>query len=296
MKKLLTRTALLFLLLLGIGMYMAYTNAPYLIIKPRRVQYHRSPQQMGMEAKDVVWTTTDGLRLKGWATFPPDGAGKPVVVFLHGIGNSKETWTDEAKKFYERGMACIAFDGRAHGESEGEYCTFGFLEKKDVAVVADWAETHFPGRPIGVYGNSLGGAVALQALEFDPDLDFGIVTSTFADLESVVEDYQERYFMGYRNERLAHAALAEAAIIADFDPMQVKPAESAKHIHQPIFYAHGTQDKNIDVEYGKRIFKNLASEDKKLYLVEGATHYDVWRRGGAGFEAALMNFLEKQKN
>ena len=51
----------------------------------------------------------------------------------------------------------VAYDSRGHGESGGAFCTYGFLEKRDLRRVIDI----MPPRPVVLIGASLGGAVAL---------------------------------------------------------------------------------------------------------------------------------------
>ena len=36
-------------------------------------------------------------------------------------------------RFQRRGVDVVAFDSRAHGESDGEMCTYGYWEKRDLA-------------------------------------------------------------------------------------------------------------------------------------------------------------------
>src|SRR5690606_9172354 len=55
-------------------------------------------------------------------------------------------------------------DRRAHGQSTGGMCTYGFLERRDLGLLL---QTVRPG-PIVLIGTSLGGAVALQHAASNP--------------------------------------------------------------------------------------------------------------------------------
>jgi len=38
----------------------------------------------------------------------------------------------------------ILVDSRAHGQSEGEYCTYGFYERDDISKIIDFIQTKQP--------------------------------------------------------------------------------------------------------------------------------------------------------
>ena len=64
---------------------------------------------------------------------------------------------------------------RGHGESRGTYCTFGYKEKYDIVSVID--EIMLDKRlskNIGIWGQSLGGAIALQTMAIDKRIKYGV--------------------------------------------------------------------------------------------------------------------------
>ena len=91
----------------------------------------------------------------------------PCVVFVHGLGSSKDSPRNVvvAERLVDSGIAALLFDLSGHGESdtdprEGEEA---FVE--DLDAVFHWTAAQpdiDPGR-IGVAGSSLGGIVALDA-------------------------------------------------------------------------------------------------------------------------------------
>ena len=71
----------------------------------------------------------------------------------------------------------IAYDSRAHGDSQGDACTYGFFEKEDLHRVID---TLGPG-PVVLIGTSLGAAVALQEAADDRRVSAVVAAETFSD-------------------------------------------------------------------------------------------------------------------
>ena len=136
--------------------------------------------------------------------------------------------------------------------------------KKDIAQIVDKIKARQPNLPVGIWGNSLGGAIAIQALEFDERIKFGIIESTFTELNQIVFDYKKRILKGIGLKFLSDYALKKAGEIANFKPFKVQPIESVKNIEQPIFIAHGDADENISSKYGQQLFDKLKSKDKQF--------------------------------
>ncbi len=258
------------LLLLGImGLHFV---VPYGIISPAKVHLDRTPQDFGVSGKKHRITSHDGTPLSAYWIQQHDQEVRGVLIFVHGIGGCKEHFIPLASQLAKQGIASVVFDGRAHGESGGTYCTYGFFEKKDVKSVVDFVEEKGLEVPIGIYGNSLGGAIAIQALELDKRLRFGIIESTFTDLQQIVFDYKKRYLRGIGIKSISDYVLNRAADIAHFEPDSVQPIRSVQTIEQPVFIAHGDADANIKFEYGRQLFNHLATTDKTWYPVSGAGH------------------------
>ena len=220
------------------------------------------------------------------ATVPQKG----TVILLHGIRGRKEHFQELSQILAEKGYNSLAIDLRAHGQSGGQYCTYGYYEKYDIQSAVDYLGTQGLDSNIGVWGQSLGGAIALQALAIEPRLNFGIIESTFSDLSTIVNDYSERMF-GFSIPSINRYALYRGGQLAQFRPSEVVPMHSAKNISQPILIAHGTEDKNISFSYGQQNFDSLASSYKTFIPVEGALHHNLWSVGGSSYFDRVFNFL-----
>lgn len=279
------------ILLGGVGLTWLYHAAPFMIVKPFRRNFAQTPAQGQLPMEAIAITTQDSLTLYG---FWVHRAGKvqPTVVLVHGIGSCKEHWLPTAAWLHSLGYDALLLDNRAHGQSGGDYCTFGYYEKNDVARALDYVAARQPNTVFGIWGNSLGGAIALQALAYDPRLRFGIVESTFARLRDVVHDYQSRLFH-FHWEDIVEDGLQRAGELACFPPDSIQPAVVAKGIRQPVLMVHGDADRNIRIDYGRAIFDSLASTDKAFYTVAGADHYTVHALGGQAYKDTVQAFLAR---
>ncbi|MEL6970616.1 MAG: alpha/beta fold hydrolase [Bacteroidota bacterium] len=267
--------------------------APYAIISPFRVDKTASPADYGLVSESLSIYGADSVLLKGYWVKSDLDTAKGIIISLHGIGSCKEHGLPLAKNLAAQGIETIVFDGRGHGESGGQYNTYGFYEKQDVFSIVDYVKARNPDVKVGVWGNSLGGAIALQALAIDPRLEFGLIESTFTDMRQIVHDYAKRLMWGIGIKPASNYALWRAGKIANFDPNEVKPIVAVQSIEQPVLIAHGDADENISVEYGKQLFDNLKSVDKEWVVVAGGGHAGLFRTGGEAYAEKLWNFIAR---
>ncbi len=267
---------------------------PYTILQPQRVQAINTLDTKNRPYKNVEVLTKDTLKLKGYFVKSSLDSTYASIILVHGIGGCKQHFTDLAITLSNKGYDSWLFDNRAHGESEGQFSTYGYKEKEDISAIIDKIKNNNPMSKIGIWGNSLGGAIAIQAIEQDKRIEFGIIESTFTELNQIVYDYQKRFSYNIGLKWICDLSLAKAETITDFKTSQVKPINSVKNITQPMLIAHGNKDENIKFEYGKALYKNLASRDKEFVEVENAGHYNMFSTGGENYKNKLFNFIKKQ--
>lgn len=265
----------------------------HLVFRWLRPSKTTAPMPSTLNGARVQIKTHDGLIQKGVWLKADGGLPKGTLILLHGIRANKEHFWPVAKRLTSDGFHVLLIDMRAHGQSEGKYCTFGFYEKQDVRLWIDYLESlEQPTGPIGIWGQSLGGAVGLQAMALDQRLQFGIIESTFSDLKTIIHDYN-RFFLGFDIPWLTTYLIWRAEGVATFYSQMVRPSESAKLIKQPVFIVHGTDDQRINISYGKQNFDNISSVQKEFYAVDGANHLNVWEKGGDAYFNRAFDFIHK---
>src|SRR5213083_45317 len=128
----------------------------WLAVRPPRLTVPLAPRDFGLAVEDVAITTDDGLRLAAWLVARP---GAPAVVLLHGYPADRADMLPIAAGLASR-FTVLLLDQRYFGESEGRLTTLGFKERRDLGRALDFLATRGVGA-VGVFGFSLGGAVAL---------------------------------------------------------------------------------------------------------------------------------------
>ncbi len=288
-----------FLLLAIIGVWIGLTKvAPFAVVLMNRYSHEQicvllnnkvNPDDFSLASEDLEVTVEDTITLRGWF-IPAVTKSKATVIVLHGVNASREFMLPTAKILNEKEFNVVLFDSRGHGKSGGPYCTYGFYEKKDISAIVSFLLKRDSTQVIGIYGNSLGGAIALQAMSLDDRIKCGVVESTFASLREVVSSYMKRMF--YVGPMfLSNIALDKAAEMAKFNPNEVSPEAIAGNIKNPIFMAHGDEDIHINYSNSQRIFENIGTSNKSLTIVRGADHYTLYQIGGVEYENKVVNFL-----
>jgi uncharacterized protein len=285
------------ILLCGLTWYATQHVLPYTMLKPHRRSVESEPRfaagttpdNFGLRYESLDFKTYDSLLMKGYHIKTDSARG--TIILLHGIGDSKEGFYDVCGDFTDWGYDCVIFDMRAHGKSEGLYCTYGAKEKYDVQALTGLMKDRKLPEPFGIFGNSLGGAIALQSMAVCPDLKFGIIESTFHNLKDVVMEYAAD-IMFFKSEWLADVVLKRSSEIAGFDPFLVTPETSSAAISNPVFVAHGTDDQKIPISFGRRNFQNLAGTKEFVEVVD-AGHLDLHKKGGVDYENKLKRFLKE---
>lgn len=255
-----------------VGAYWAYAQVPgaaasALLNPTRRPVRDAAPDSCIERAFDGA-----GVTLRGWHCRAA-GLARGSVILLHGIADNRASWRGAISRFTRQEFDVVAYDSRAHGESDGDACTYGFYEKHDLRRLIDRLERH----PIALLGTSLGAAVALQEAADDPRVRVVVSAETFADLRSIATE-RAPFF-------LTASAIREGFAIAEqrarFAVESVSPERAAERIRVPVLLIHGDRDVETRPSHSQQVYARLGSQ-KRLLLVDGVGHNgslsraDVW--------------------
>lgn len=219
------------------------------------------------------------LALAGWECRTSLPAKRGTIVYLHGIADNRGSAGGIIETFVPLGFDVIAYDSRAHGASEGDRCTYGYFEKRDLQRVLDELQIE----SAIAMGHSLGAAVALQAAAIDPRIHGVIAIATFADLRSIATE-RAFYFPSWS---LA-PAFARAERDGHFLVDDVSPVKAAAQISVPALLVHGAEDRDTPPIHSERVLNELRGR-KELIVVPGATHVNVLNAKVMARVAAWLN-------
>ena len=273
---------------------------PLIILQPRRFtteDYRQrtdilSPADLHLPFVDISVYTRDGMKLAGWFVLRPTQA-RGTIIYLHGLGDNKISGLPIAKLFHDHHYNICLFDSRRHGDSEGGFCTYGYHEKWDVGAIISALERSYGARlgKIGLFGASMGAAVALQEAEIDPRVAAVVAEACFTDLRTISLDYQKR-LIKVRWKFLGDLVMRRAERLADFEADQVSPLKAVEAVRIPLLFVHGTRDSFIDHRYSEILYQS-ARDPKEVYFIKGAYHNDTWAVGGSEYVEKLLSFFDR---
>jgi fermentation-respiration switch protein FrsA (DUF1100 family) len=297
-----TLFAAIILLLLG---FLAFVSAilfvvgPQMLLQPyrRTIDYYRRhdavlhPRDAGLPCEEFSIVTPDGISLACWF-LPAPSPSRGTILYLHGVSESRIAGIPLAASLLHRGFNVCIFDARRHGESGGSFCTYGFYEKYDAQLVINYLVSRYgiDVKALGVFGNSMGAAVAIQLAAIDSRVRTVVAEAGFATLRSVFDDYQKR-IVKLPFHYLRNIVIRRSESIARFKASMVSPLESVSSVRVPLLITHGTDDQRIKMAYSKAVFAR-AHEPKELYIIPNAHHHDMASVGGQEYLDTIGGFFE----
>ena len=274
-----------------------------LLIRPRlkRLSQLKSPhlrgliRRSGIAFDDVMIPSFDGTKLYGWWMAASKRA--PTIVALHGVKKNRTDVLRAALVLRRAGFNVLVFDGRAHGDSEGHFVTYGYYERRDVETAIEWliAEKGIARKRVGLAGESMGAAIALQVAAHNPWIGAVWADSPFASLRRVAEEFMRRVtrLPGAVLSPVLWTTIRVANYRGKFDIETVNPLELATRIKCPVSLVHGTKDQLIATAHSEQIYEALGGE-KEIWFVEGARHARSARHARNEYRDRLTRFF-KQK-
>jgi len=226
----------------------------------------------------------DGVEI----VYSASGEGEPGLVFIHGGLADRSFWDNQLQAFASRHRV-IAVDLAGHGESGTDRKAWGLTEfGADVAAVV---KAEGLNRAI-LFGNSLGGPVAVEAALITPDITIGIVgVDTFQRIDYSLPPEEmrlraESFRMDYAGSIRAMVKMlfhhdADPAVVADAERRMLRnPPETA----YAMFMGMCGYDLAAPI---RRLTVPLRSINGDLY----PTEVESVRRIKADFDAVIMTHM-----
>jgi len=142
-------------------------------------EYHSTPRDVGLSYERVDLKSTDGELIAAW--YVPKPGAKGSVLFCHGNAGNIADRLATIQAMHQLGYNILVFDYRGYGESTGRPTEAGTYLDAEAAWTHLVNDRHEKPARIAVFGESLGGAVAIElALRHPPGAV--VVQATFTSL------------------------------------------------------------------------------------------------------------------
>ena len=253
---------------------------------PKNVNVGKLPSEIN--GQEVKFKSKTGNTLSGWYVPGDDKHGG--ILLMHGVRSDRRQMLQRAIFLNRTGYSVLLFDFQAHGESEGEKITFGYLEAQDAEAAYSYLIKDINKKSIGIIGVSLGGAAALLG-EVAKKANALIIEAVYPTITDAVHNRLSMY-LGNMGHYLSPLLLWQIKPRLGVDPEALTPINQLSDLNTPLFIIAGTLDKHTTISESKRMF-NIASEPKKIWLVKGAKHQDFHRYSPMVYEEKVLEFFNK---
>jgi uncharacterized protein len=253
----------------------------WLAVRPPRVAIPLRPEDFGLAVEAVTITADDGVKLAAWLLPRP---GAPAVVLLHGYPAEKADMLPIAAALAPR-FTILLLDQRYFGKSGGRVTTIGFRERGDLRRAIDFLAARGV-REVGVFGFSLGGAVALLTAAEDSRIRAVAAYAPFADLRMLGHElYGWLWVLKYPFVGLLRGW---SLLFLGHDITAVSPERAAAVLSIPVLLIASREDEQIPFHHAERLRQALARNAQAEFVM-----MDHGRHGEppAGFPARLAQFF-----
>jgi fermentation-respiration switch protein FrsA (DUF1100 family) len=217
-----------------------------------------------------VIRTADGLDLAVLAVEGRPGA--PVVLHFHGNGGNAEDRAGLGSILNRAGYSVVLAEYRGYGGNPGKPGEDAIAA--DAVAMLAWTQARFPGRPLVLWGESLGTGVVTRLAENRPGIAAVVLESPFT---SVAELARGMYPVLPTDLLLRHR----------FESLARLPGVAA-----PVLVVASAQDRITPADHARRMA--AAARDSRLAVLPGGAHPAVLNDVGGEGVAEAVRFLRER--
>jgi fermentation-respiration switch protein FrsA (DUF1100 family) len=243
--------------------------------------YMNVPQQQATDVTSVSYESADGIKLTGRLFENPKAEAdlhRPTILFFHGNGLTASYESERISRLGKQLQANVmAAEYRGFDSLDGSPHESGIVA--DALAARDFLCDRYGIQPseLIVYGQSLGGGCAV-AVAADSGAKLLVLDRTFDRMVDVAASrywfIPVRWLMQNRYDSIGR--------IKDYDG--------------PLVQVHGTTDRLIPIQHGRRLHQAAPTSDKIMIEVDGMGHNDVMPRlSREALLAQIQKYAQKKK-
>lgn len=297
--------------LLGLGLlaYVGfcaylYVNQRHLLYEPRReILRLPSDPELRLPYQELLIPVRAWAHLHGWwipagpvlanpaarvLPHEPARLRSTVVLYLNGRAGNKSSmgYLRRVQALRQLGCSVLMIDYRGFGPSTPGWpddwpSEVTLYEDAEAAWQYLVTDRKVNPKNIVIYGESMGGAVAIDLASRHPEAGGLIAQSTFTTMaEAVSQSAKASWISQWVNWVPVDGILNQ----------EFRSIHKIKSIQLPLLLIHGTADPVVPHTMSEALFA-AAPEPKQLQLVPGGSHSIIYRPGPDSYVAAIDRFL-----
>ncbi|NQT95718.1 MAG: alpha/beta hydrolase [Candidatus Omnitrophica bacterium] len=228
-----------------------------------------TPKTIKLEFEDLYLKTSDNIDINGW--FIPNEKAKSTLLFFHGNGGNISHRLEKISFLHKMDLNIFIIDYRGYGKSKGKPNETGLYRDAEAAYQYLLKKKNIPAENIILYGESLGGAVAVE-IASKHKVKAVITEDTFTSVKEM--------------SKIVYPFLPTFFLYTKFDSLS-----KIKDIKVPKLIIHSTGDEIVPFELGQKLF-NEASEPKEFLKLRGS-HNTAFFDSMEDFRVGILDFFSK---
>ena len=216
----------------------------------------------------------------------------PCLIYLHGNSSSRCEVYQEISYLLNKNITVFSFDFCGCGQSDGDYISLGYHEKKDVHCVIEYLIKSKKVSKIGLWGRSMGAVTAIMYANEHPSLiDAMVLDSGFYSLKMLINELIDSKIKlpKFIYEKVLNMVKQTIKEKANFDLDNIEPYIYAKNCSVPAFFCHGSDDDFVLPHHSQDLFNEYKGFDKYLEIVKGGHNSSRPKK----LIMKICNFLKK---
>ncbi len=237
---------------------------------------YADPAAFGLPFEVISIASSDGVPLRGWYCLPCEGTRhRADVVFFNGNAGNVSHRLPKIRALAGLGLGVFIIDYRGFGGSGGRPSDAGILRDAAAALQAARVRSAAGGRPLGIYGESIGTLPAVRQAAADNNVAFLILEGAFP------------------GKRAVAARLLPFWPFLPFIGGTLDMGVTAGRIACPALVMHARGDEVIPFALGRAVHDRLTgSRLREWYEVPRGGHNDCFE-ADAGFFPRIGQFLDR---
>ena len=267
------------LIILNIGVFLAlivglllsflrYIETRTLFYPTKEIQAF--PDRANLEYQDVVFKTTDNVKITGW--FVPCKDAQYTILFFHGNAGNISHRIEKLEFFNRLGCSVFIIDYRGYGKSQGRPSEAGFYKDAKAAYNYLLSRGISANQIIG-YGESIGGAVIVD-LASEEKMKALILDSTISSVKDMI--------------KCAYPFVPYWVFSSRFDS-----ESKIKSVKIPKLIIHSINDEIVPFQLGKRLYE--ASPEPREFLETYGGHNSSFYEAEDILRSKIGDFIENLK-
>lgn len=199
----------------------------------------------------------------------PARKGMPTILYSHGNAEDLAQSEDIYEELHTRGLGVMAYDYPGYGLSTGTPDE----DSCQRAIQAAWrhlTDSGIPASSIIITGRSVGSGPSVWLASHEKPAGLALIAP-------------------FRSAFTAAIPTPIAIFPGDRFPNMGR----IRSMDHPLLIIHGENDRVINVSHGKKLFAASPSTDKKLHLMPGAGHNDLFAVAGDEIIGLLEGFAKR---